>query len=100
MRNIRQRRAKPGLMAQHLKAVEVASAVGMARVEGARLGSQSLVFEPAGIRSGEFRSDIGTAGSISLVLQTVLLPLSFAEARSTITLSGGTHVPWSPSFII
>jgi RNA 3'-terminal phosphate cyclase (ATP) len=95
MRNIRQRRAKPGMMAQHLKAVEAASAVGMARVEGARLGSHDLVFEPVGIRSGEFHFDIGTAGSTSLVLQTILLPLSFAEARSTVTLIGGTHVPSS-----
>jgi RNA 3'-terminal phosphate cyclase (ATP) len=98
MKNIRQRRAKPGLMAQHLKAVEAASAVGAARVEGARLGSQNLVFEPAGIQSGEFHLDIGTAGSISLVLQTVLLPLSFANEHSAITLIGGTHVPWSPCF--
>ena len=98
MRNIRQLRARPGLMAQHLKAVEAASAVGMARVEGAQLHSQDLVFEPKGIRSGEFHFDIGTAGSTSLVLQTVLLPLSFAETRSTVTLIGGTHVPWSPCF--
>jgi RNA 3'-terminal phosphate cyclase (ATP) len=98
VKNIRQRRAKPGLMAQHLKAVEAASAVGMARVEGARLHSQELLFEPAGIQSGEFHLDIGTAGSVSLVLQTILLPLSFADAHSTITLIGGTHVPWSPCF--
>ena len=96
--NIRQRRAKPGLMAQHLKAVEAAREVGKATVEGARLGSQSLVFEPTGLYSGEFHFDIGTAGSASLVLQTILPPLSFAAASSTITLIGGTHVPWSPCF--
>lgn len=98
MTNIRRQRAQPGLMAQHLKAVEAAGAVGMARVEGARLGSQSLVFAPTGILSGDFQFDIGTAGSTSLVLQTILLPLSFAGASSTITLIGGTHVPWSPCF--
>lgn len=98
MKNIRQRRAKPGLMAQHLKAVDAAGAVGIARVEGARLHSQDLLFEPTGIRSGEFHFDIGTAGSTSLVLQTILLPLSFAGAQSTVTLVGGTHVPWSPCF--
>ncbi len=96
--NIRRGRAKPGLMAQHLKAVEAASQVGSARVEGARLGSQSLVFEPSGVLSGEFHFDIGTAGSTSLVLQTILPPLSFANTSSTITLIGGTHVPWSPCF--
>ena len=98
LNNIRQRRAKPGLMAQHLKAVEAAREVGKATVEGARLGSQSLVFEPTGLYSGEFHFDIGTAGSTSLVLQTILPPLSFAAASSTVTLIGGTHVPWSPCF--
>jgi RNA 3'-terminal phosphate cyclase (ATP) len=98
MIHIRSRRAKPGLMAQHLKAVEAAAAVGTARVEGARLGSQSLIFEPSGMRSGEYHFDIGTAGSTSLVLQTILLPLSFAREGSSVTIVGGTHVPWSPSF--
>jgi RNA 3'-phosphate cyclase len=96
--NIRSRRSKPGLMPQHLKAVEAARAIGKARVEGAALGSQSLLFEPTGLSSGDFHFDIGTAGSTSLVLQTILPPLSFAPARSTITLIGGTHVPWSPCF--
>ena len=98
MKNIRRRRAKPGLMAQHLKAVEAAAAVGLAHVEGARLSSHELLFEPTGIRSGDFHFDIGTAGATSLVLQTILLPLSFAPGRSQITLVGGTHVPWSPCF--
>jgi RNA 3'-terminal phosphate cyclase (ATP) len=98
MINIRRRRTKRGLMAQHLKAVEAASAVGMARVAGAQLGSQSLIFEPSVVQSGEYHFDIGTAGSTSLVLQTVLLPLSFASASSAVTLIGGTHVPWSPCF--
>ncbi|MBZ5694663.1 MAG: RNA 3'-terminal phosphate cyclase [Acidobacteriia bacterium] len=98
MTNIRRRRSKPGLMPQHLKAVEAAGAVGMARVEGDRFGSRELIFEPGGIRSGEFHFDIGTAGSTSLVLQTVLYPLSLGNADSTISLIGGTHVPWSPCF--
>ena len=98
LKNIRQWRAKPGLMAQHLKAVEAAREVGKANVEGARLGSQCLVFEPTGLYSGDFHFDIGTAGSTSLVLQTILPPLSFAAASSAITLIGGTHVPWSPCF--
>lgn len=98
MTNIRRRRAKPGLMPQHLKAVEAASAVGMARVEGDRFGSQELVFEPTGIRSGQFHFDIGTAGATSLVLQTIVYPLSFGPADADLTLVGGTHVPWSPCF--
>jgi RNA 3'-terminal phosphate cyclase (ATP) len=98
LHNIRQRRANPGLMAQHLKAVDAAREIGKANVEAARLGSQSLVFEPTGLYSGEFHYDIGTAGSTSLVLQTILPPLGFAEASSTVSVIGGTHVPWSPCF--
>jgi RNA 3'-terminal phosphate cyclase (ATP) len=98
MTNVRRHRVKPGLMPQHLKAVEAAGAVGMARVQGAQLGSQNLVFEPTGIRPGEFQFDIGTAGSSSLVLQTLLPPLSFARASSRVSVIGGTHVPWSPCF--
>jgi len=96
--NIRRRRSKPGLMAQHLKAVEAACAVGTAHVSGDRLGSQELVFEPTGIRTGQFHFDIGTAGSTSLVLQTIVYPLSLGNADSNLTLVGGTHVPWSPCF--
>jgi RNA 3'-terminal phosphate cyclase (ATP) len=98
MTNIRRRRAKPGLMAQHLKAVEAARTVGMAQIDGAQMGSQTLTFQPAGIRSGEFYFDIGTAGSTSLVLQTIVPPLGLAGSTSTVTLRGGTHVPQSPCF--
>ncbi|GIX49340.1 MAG: ribosomal subunit interface protein [Candidatus Tectimicrobiota bacterium] len=94
--NIRARRPKPGLMPQHLQAVQAAAAVGEAEVEGAFLGSQALRFVPRGRRGGTFRFDIGTAGATSLVLQTVFLPLSAAAEPSHLTLTGGTHVPWSP----
>ena len=96
--NVRARRPKPGLMAQHLKAVEAAAAVGDAHVEGAARGSTVLEFAPRRLSCGEFRFDIGTAGSTSLVLQTVLLPLARAGGVSHLTITGGTHVPWSPCF--
>lgn len=96
--NIRARRPKPGLAAQHLKCVEAAALVGDAEVEGARLGSSFLAFSPRAIRPGDFRLDIGTAGSTSLVLQTIFLPLSLCGAPSTFSITGGTHVPWSPCF--
>ncbi len=96
--NIRAGRNKPGLMPQHLKAVQAASAVGRARVEGAAAGSTSLIFEPQGLHPGEFRLDIGTAGSTSLVLQTILLPLCLAGEPSRCVITGGTHVPWSPCY--
>jgi RNA 3'-terminal phosphate cyclase (ATP) len=95
---IRAQRAKPGLMPQHLKAVEAAAAVGNARVEGAHLQSSYLVFEPQKIHSGKFHFDVGTAGSTPLILQTIFLPLSFSQTASSVTLIGGTHVPWSPCF--
>jgi RNA 3'-terminal phosphate cyclase (ATP) len=98
LHNIRARRSKPGLMAQHLKAVDAAAAVGRANVEGAFLGSTYLVFEPGEIRSGRYKFDIGTAGSTSLVLQTIFLPLSRAGSASTVIITGGTHVPHAPCY--
>ncbi len=96
--NIRANRSKPGLMAQHLKAVDAAAAVSKAHVVGAALNSQSLSFRPNEVHSGRYRFDIGTAGAASLVLQTVFLPLSRAGAASSLSISGGTHVFWSPTF--
>jgi RNA 3'-terminal phosphate cyclase (ATP) len=98
IRNIRALRQKPGLMAQHLKAVDAAAAISRAAVAGARLGSTSLEFQPGEIRSGRYQIDIGTAGATSLVLQTIAIPLSFATSASSVIITGGTHVPWSPSF--
>ena len=96
--NIRVRRAQPGLKAQHLAAVRAAAEISGARVEGARVGSQSLQFEPGALHGGNYRFDIGTAGSVCLLLQTVLVPLSLAAEPSRLTLTGGTHVPWSPCY--
>ncbi len=98
LENIRARRAKPGLMPQHLKAVQAAVEVGNAQVAGALPGSLSLSFEPGRVRPGHYRFDIGTAGATSLVLQTVYLPLAMAQAPSSVTIKGGTHVPFSPCF--
>jgi RNA 3'-terminal phosphate cyclase (ATP) len=96
--NIRGRRPKPGLMAQHLQALEATAAITRARVQGAKLGSLELTFEPGELAGGDYRFDIGTAGAVTLVAQAVVVPLSFAARASRITISGGTHVPWSPSF--
>lgn len=95
---IRAKRPQPGLKPQHLKAVEAAARISSAHVEGAKLGSQFLLFEPQGLQAGEYAFDIGTAGSVSLLLQTLYLPLSFADAPSNLELRGGTHVPWSPCY--
>ena len=96
--NIRSGRSNPGLRAQHLKAVEAAASVGRAGVQGAELGSTALSFHPEAIHPGRYSLEISTAGAASLVLQTIFLPLALAGAGSTITITGGTHVNWSPSY--
>ncbi|MBI5025810.1 MAG: RNA 3'-phosphate cyclase [Nitrospirae bacterium] len=96
--NIRAQRKKPGLQPQHLTCVRAAQLIAGAEVKGDSIGSSELIFNPDKAYGGHYRFDIGTAGSTSLVLQTILLPLCFAEEPSGITITGGTHVPWSPPF--
>ena len=96
--NIRANRRRPGLQHQHLAAVRAAAAISQAKVTGADKDSQVLEFIPAGTRAGEYLIDIGTAGSTTLVLQTVLPALILANARSKVTLDGGTHNPLAPPF--
>lgn len=98
IKNIRAGRAKPGLMRQHLTAVKAAAAICGAAVDGAAVGSQLLRFEPGPLRAGEYAFNIGSAGSTSLVLQTVLLPLALVGGPSRITLQGGTHNNGAPPF--
>lgn len=98
MINIRANRPNPGIQAQHLKAIEASALISNAIVEGATLKSSKIKFYPREIKSGNFKINIGTAGSTSLVLQTLYLPLSFANATSALSIIGGTHVSWSPTF--
>jgi RNA 3'-terminal phosphate cyclase (ATP) len=96
--NIRAGRKKPGLLRQHLTAVQAATQVGDAVTDGAEMGSPELVFRPERIRAGEYRFAVGTAGSTTLVLQTVLPALVLADAPSVMKLQGGTHNPFAPPF--
>ncbi len=98
MFNIRAGRKKPGLAAQHLQCVEALAQICDAEVSGARVGSLSLRFYPGEIKNGNYCFEIGTAGSVSLVLQTIFLPLSLIEGSSSVIIRGGTHVPFSPCF--
>src|SRR5437016_1414247 len=98
MDRIRAKRQKPGLLRQHLTAVEAAKAVGCAEVMGAAMNSQTLEFRPAVVTPGNYRFAVGTAGSATLVLQTVLPSLLTASSTSTLTLEGGTHNPLAPPF--
>ena len=102
---IRAGRSKPGLAPQHLAGVLAAAKICQAQVEGARLRSTELTFRPqAPPQPGTYVFDVaeaiqgGSAGSITLLLQTVLLPLALVPGRSHLILRGGTHVPWSPSY--
>lgn len=93
---IRANRKKPGLLRQHLTAVRAAAALCGASVEGAEPGSQSLRFEPGPVAAGDYSFAIGTAGSTTLVMQTVLPPLLTAGGASRVTIEGGTHNPLAP----
>jgi RNA 3'-terminal phosphate cyclase (ATP) len=94
--HIRARRKKPGLMRQHLTAVEAAAQIGRAEVTGAALGASRLEFRPCGVAPGDYTFRVGTAGSATLVLQTVLPALLLAEGASDLALEGGTHNPLAP----
>jgi RNA 3'-terminal phosphate cyclase (ATP) len=96
--DIRAKRKSPGLLRQHLTAVQAALRVGAASAEGATMGSTSLTFVPQSLVAGHYSFAIGTAGSTTLVLQTILLPLVLADESSVVELEGGTHNPFAPPF--
>ncbi len=95
---IRAGRKKPGLLRQHLTALQAAAKVGNAKVTGDSVGSNQITFEPTKITGGDYHFDVGTAGSTTLVLQTILPALMIADSASSLTLEGGTHNPMAPPF--
>lgn len=98
LKNIRANRSRPGLRPQHLTAVRAAARIGDAEVPAVEEGTTSLTFAPTTVVPGRYQFDVGTAGSAVLVLQTVLPPLLTAQAPSTITVTGGTHNQFAPTF--
>ena len=100
--DIRMGREKPGLQPQHLTGVRAAQVISKADIDGAKLGSQRLRFSPEEVKGSEYQFDVseikGSAGSATLVLQAILPPLATAGTRSRVTVKGGTHVEWSPTF--
>jgi RNA 3'-terminal phosphate cyclase (ATP) len=86
------------LRPQHLMAAKAMVSITGGQMNGDELGSMHLFFEPGQIRAGSYSFDVGTAGSTSLVLQTIIPALVFAQGVSTVLITGGTHVPWSPCF--
>lgn len=96
MTNIRANRAKPGLMRQHLVAVQAAAQICDADIDDISVGARTLEFVPKKVKGGDYKFAIGTAGSCTLVLQTVLPALLFADKTSTVQVHGGTHNPMAP----
>jgi RNA 3'-terminal phosphate cyclase (ATP) len=96
--NVRARRKPAGLMRQHVACVRAAVEISGSSVEGAELGSSALTFRPRAARAGAYRFAVGTAGSTTLILQTVLMPLLLAGAASSLRFEGGTHNPGAPPF--
>lgn len=96
--NIRGNRSNPGLRRQHLEAVKAAKRISDAEVEGAEIGSDELVFKPRNLDSSSFSSNIGTAGSITLLYDAVLPITSQFNNAFRLTAKGGTDVKWSPPF--
>ena len=96
IRNIRANRPKPGLAAQHLCAVRGVTGICDAQVEGAEVGSTQLQFVPGEVRAGNYHLDVGTAGSITLVLQACMLASARSPDEMRFRIVGGTNVRWSP----
>ncbi len=95
--NIRAKRSPPGLRAQHLASLRTLVALTNAKTRGLEIGSKEIVFEPGPIRSGNFSFDIGTAGSIGLVLQALMPAAAFSPGPVYLRLIGGTAVSHSPT---
>jgi RNA 3'-terminal phosphate cyclase (ATP) len=100
--NIRARRSRPGLAAQHLAGVRAVSLACDGHLEGDYLGSDRVALIPGEIRAGEYELDVAaetpSAGAVTLVMQALLPVLALASGPSRVLLKGGTHVDWSPSF--
>ena len=94
--NIRAGRAEPGLRAQHMTGVKAAAELCSSQLEGLQVGSTEFTFKPGKLKAGTFRFDVGTAGSITLVLQTLIPILAFAPGSIQLEITGGTDVKWSP----
>jgi RNA 3'-terminal phosphate cyclase (ATP) len=94
---IRQGRSKPGLAAQHARAITALAAICDARTSGATPGSSEIIFTPGDIRGGRHRVEIGTAGSVTLLMQCLLPALLRADGPCSLQILGGTDVQWSPA---
>ncbi|HLD49310.1 MAG TPA: RNA 3'-terminal phosphate cyclase [archaeon] len=95
--NIRKGRCNPGLQAQHLAGVKAVGKLCDAKIEGLKIGSEEIVFHPGKIKDGLIEIDVGTAGAISLVLQSLMIPAIHCKNKIDIKIAGGTMVRWAPT---
>ena len=97
IRNIRKGRPTPGVRPQHAAGVKALAALCHAEVSGLHVGSAEVTFKPGMIAGGTLHIDVGTAGAIGLILQTIMLPAAKALSPLLLTIRGGTDVPWAPT---
>ena len=95
--NIRKNRKVPGLRAQHLTAVKLLAKICNAKVEGLQIGSSMIKFYPNQIHDVSLHENVGTAGSISLILQVLIPVVALAKKKLELSITGGTDVLWSPT---
>lgn len=95
VKNIRQGREKPGLKAQHVHCIKALKQLSDSKADGAEIGSEELLFIPGKLKAKNIEVDVGTAGSLTLLLQAILLPSMFSSRTHTLTLRGGTDTKWS-----
>ena len=95
--NIRKNRKVPGLRPQHLTGIRILSRICNAKVEGLSVGSTKIKFSPSKIIDTQLKEDVGTAGSIPLILQILIPTISISKKRLKMTITGGTDVLWSPT---
>jgi RNA 3'-terminal phosphate cyclase (ATP) len=95
--NIRNNRKIPGLRPQHLTAINILKKISNAQVIGAEIGSTELKFIPGNIENCELIEDVGTAGSIALILQVLIPVIAISQKKLSLIIKGGTDVLWSPS---
>lgn len=96
--NIRRNRPNPGIKAQHYIAIKSIKEIFNGYVQGFEIGSSELIFKPGEIKPGIYSFDVGTAGSIILVFQAIILACASSKKKLTVNLCGGTDVNWSPSW--
>ena len=95
--NIRKNRKIPGLRPQHVAGIKILAKICNAKVEGLSVGSTTIRFFPSKVIDAQLKEDVGTAGSIPLILQILIPTIAISKKRLKISITGGTDVPWSPT---